>query len=103
MKDNGTKLQRITTDRIAFYTRLRLLHAAKPYSVTSWWRTIRHNAIVGGHPNSLHLEGLAVDCKLEPGQSKAAFLRHAQSLGLHGQVEIAHVHLQALPARKVKP
>lgn len=78
-----------------FVDRLRELQKVNPFSVTSWWRTPRHNAEVGGKINSLHLEGLGVDCVLEPGRSKYVFLRDAQILGLHGLVEGDHVHVQA--------
>ena len=33
----------------------------KPIQVTSGYRTLRHNAIVGGHVTSKHMRGLAVD------------------------------------------
>lgn len=32
-----------------------------PLSVTSGYRTVRHNAIVGGVPDSAHVRGLAAD------------------------------------------
>ena len=81
-----------------FCDKLMRLQAMQPYSVTSWWRTNKHNASVGGNPLSQHLIGLAVDCVLDPGVSMSLFLRDAQILGLHGSVEGDHVHLQARPA-----
>lgn len=35
-----------------------------PWVVTSGWRCERHNAEVGGHPNSYHVLGLAADVAL---------------------------------------
>jgi hypothetical protein len=78
-----------------FVDRLRELQKRNPFSVTSWWRTPETNAEVGGKSNSLHLEGLAVDCVLEPGRSKGLFARDARILGLHVIIEGDHVRVQA--------
>ena len=62
-------------------------------SVTSWYRTVDHNAEVGGHPRSAHLVGLAVDVVYDgsrPGPQADAWL------ALHGLkrlVEGDHDHL----------
>ena len=78
-----------------FVERCYQLQAVHPFSVTSWWRTVARNIEVGGLANSLHLEGLAVDCVLFPGRSGEEFLRDARILGLYGRVEKDHVHIQA--------
>lgn len=80
-----------------FVERCYQLQADTPFSVTSWWRTVARNKQVGGLANSLHLEGLAVDCVLLPGRSGEEFLRVAKILGLYGRVEKDHIHIQARP------
>jgi hypothetical protein len=64
-------------------------------AATSWFRSPRENAAVGGHPWSQHLVGLAADLvSPEPGRL-AARLR---AEGLVVVVEADHVHVQAWPA-----
>jgi len=41
-----------------------------PIVVTSWCRCPKHNAEVGGEPNSAHLKGLAVDLQAVTGRRK---------------------------------
>lgn len=36
-----------------------------PVVINSGFRTIRHNALVGGKPNSSHTRGLAADCRID--------------------------------------
>lgn len=85
-----------------FVDRLTQLQQVNAFSVTSWWRTAARNIEVGGLPNSLHLNGLAVDCVLALGKSKMSFLLDAKILGLHGTIEGDHVHVQARAAGKSK-
>ena len=44
-----------------FATRLELMRKNFEFSVTSWFRSVKRNAKVGGHPNSKHLIGLGAD------------------------------------------
>jgi hypothetical protein len=69
---------------------------------TSWYRTRAENALVGGHPNSQHLLGFAVDVVVPVGDETAAAaeLRHA---GVVPVVEWDHVHIQAFPAHTLPP
>lgn len=67
-------------------------------SVTSWFRTVKHNADVQGVAGSRHLHGLAADVvpddltwRLEP-DVRAAF---ARGFGLKLVVEGTHDHLQS--------
>jgi uncharacterized protein YcbK (DUF882 family) len=39
----------------------------RPMRVTSWLRVPSHNARIGGHPNSWHMTGLAVDWQFTDG------------------------------------
>ncbi len=60
--------------------------------ITSWWRGVSENAAVGGHPNSNHLVGAALD--LVP--ADPALLAAMQDAGFVGRVT-DHVHIQAWP------
>jgi hypothetical protein len=61
--------------------------------ITSWWRTRGGNAAVGGHPESQHLIGSAVDLV---GPSIASF--SARLRWLHLVHEADHLHAQLWPA-----
>lgn len=65
-------------------------------SITSWVRSPKHNAAVGGVPNSKHLTGQAVDAIVD-GNYKA-FIEDARSLGLKVIRESDHVHLENIDA-----
>lgn len=77
-----------------FAAMLERLRGRVPFSATSWWRTARRNADVGGHPQSRHLDGLGVDLVVDPGQDPDELLAVARSLGLHALDEGDHIHLQ---------
>jgi len=65
-------------------------------STTSWFRTVEHNAHVGGHPKSAHLAGLAADVVYDgarPGPEADAWLRLR---GLKRLIEGDHDHLMPL-------
>jgi len=67
------------------------------FSITSYYRTPKHNAAVGGKALSQHLYGLAADVVLDPGEDHLAFLQAAKVLELSVVVESTWIHLQALP------
>lgn len=79
---------------IAFCLEIDSLSAMFDFSVVSWFRTKSRNAAVGGHPQSKHLRGLAVDVVLNQGITKAAFIREANISGLTAIDEGDHIHVQ---------
>lgn len=64
-------------------------------SVTSWGRTGKHNAAVGGHPQSLHLVFLAADVVYDAPIDEAAARILASRFSLRLVREGDHDHLQA--------
>ncbi len=82
-----------------FAAMLYMLHESHPFSVTSWFRTPRRNAEVGGHPRSRHLDGLAVDLVMDEGVEATEFTKMAKACGLHLVDEGSHIHVQAVPPR----
>jgi hypothetical protein len=62
---------------------------------TSWFRTEAHNASVGGHRDSQHLLGFAIDVTTERPDYVAEY---CEALGLVPVVELDHVHIQIFPA-----
>jgi uncharacterized protein YcbK (DUF882 family) len=82
-----------------FAARVQSLGSVAPFRISSWLRTLSHNAEVGGATNSQHLIGTAVD--LVPlGMSTEQLASIAQRSGLFAYVldEGDHVHVQLLPA-----
>lgn len=77
-----------------FAERVSLLAAAFDLSVTSWFRSSKRNAAVGGVAGSRHLVGLAVDVVLDQGQDADAFVKLCVSLGLEVLAEGDHYHVQ---------
>lgn len=80
-----------------FDSAVRVLEGAFPISRTSGKRTPHRNKLVGGHPRSWHLLGLAADYAWDPGvpEEVKAHMRHrAAQLGLRVVVEEDHDHLQ---------
>lgn len=67
-------------------------------SVTSWFRTPEHNAKVGGHPQSKHMQGLGMDITYDgrPFYDAAVRSHFANRLGLSMLDEKDHDHLQPL-------
>ena len=64
-------------------------------SVTSWLRSTKHNAAVGGKPGSLHLLGLAVDLIFDDPDEKAQAAHSFARAGLWTINEGDHLHVQA--------
>ena len=67
-----------------------------PYSVTSWGRTKKRNAAVGGHPDSWHQLWLGLDGVLDDPNDLPAFTRRARYFGIKVIDEGSHLHLQPL-------
>ncbi len=79
---------------VDFVLRLTTLRVHYPFSVTSWYRTPERNVIVGGHPQSRHLLGLAVDVVVDDARRVPALLDDARRAGLTAVDEGDHVHIQ---------
>jgi uncharacterized protein YcbK (DUF882 family) len=65
-------------------------------SITSTHRTIDHNRVVGGAPDSQHLEWKAVDVVLDNWRVKDTVILYAKQLGLFVLDETAsknHLHI----------
>lgn len=83
-----------------FVKRLDLLRSqwGIPIVINSGFRTIRHNALVGGKPNSAHTKGLAADCEVN---GLTNCIRFAILAARHGFVRIGvdlhgrYVHIDA--------
>lgn len=65
-------------------------------SVTSGYRTEKRNRMVGGHPDSQHLLGLAADIVPDDWDSADDIVFDCHRMGLIAIVEKTHVHIQAL-------
>jgi uncharacterized protein YcbK (DUF882 family) len=55
----------------------------KPISINSGYRTIRHNAEVGGKPKSSHLKGLAVDIACSTSRDRYNLLEALKQVGFN--------------------
>lgn len=82
---------------VQFLCRLVSLYELQPFSVSSWLRTPTHNAAVGGHPESLHLAGLAADLVPDNHGTIETLASHAKACGLHYEVADDHLHVQVFP------
>lgn len=63
-------------------------------SVTSWVRSKTRNTLIGGHANSFHLKGLAVDVVLDDRTKDQAFHDDVERLGYKALIESTHIHCQ---------
>lgn len=63
-------------------------------SVTSWIRSPKRNAIVGGLPESRHLDGCAVDVVPDNPASYPAIAAEARAAGLDVLVHKGHAHIE---------
>jgi hypothetical protein len=70
-----------------------------PASVTSWWRSARHNAsLPGSVPNSQHQQGLAIDLTFDgPTPTKAELAPFLSRTMQDVRTEPGHVHLEQDP------
>ena len=62
-------------------------------SISSSYRTKKKNQSVGGAPNSLHLQGRAVDILVSSGSERAKIMKTALSLGLSVGIMENAIHL----------
>jgi hypothetical protein len=77
-----------------FEDKIRCLGLLFDFSITSWIRSKKRNAQIGGVIDSRHLLGLAVDCVLDDGMEKPEFIKHCVNLGLQPIEEGDHIHVQ---------
>lgn len=74
--------------------------------VTSWNRSPLENKRAGGHPDSQHLVGLALDVVPGKGTSTLALNEAAQAFERFGfitVIEPSHVHVQTFPPDILRP
>ncbi len=81
-------------DAITFFSAILQAALQLGLSVTSWFRTPSHNAVVGKHPDSQHQIGTAADLVPDPGTDRAAVIAHFQHLGYTVIDEGDHLHVQ---------
>lgn len=79
---------------ITFCLHLRALAEQFNISVISWWRTVKHNADVGGHAESFHLEGLAADLEPDDPADLGPIADKARALGLQVSPGKSTVHIE---------
>lgn len=78
----------------AFFRAVWWAYRREEFQVTSWWRSPAENMRVGGHPDSQHLVGAAIDAV--PASAQVA--RVLDAAGFAVVREATHVHAQAWPA-----
>jgi len=60
------------------------------------YRTATYNSKIGGHPNSLHMKGMAADIRIHNGIERGDIVRLAIELGFKGiGVYDKHIHLDS--------
>lgn len=64
------------------------------FSVTSWFRTPKRNKNKGGHPQSLHMIGYAMDIVLDDKNDTTEFMSMCRRLNLRPIEEHDHIHVQ---------
>ena len=68
---------------------------------SSWYRDVEANARAGGHPDSQHLLGLAIDV-VGPIEVRERLLIELRGVGLVAVDEFSHVHVQLLRAGQAR-
>lgn len=63
-------------------------------SVTSWIRTTKRNAAVGGHSRSRHMTGYGIDLVPDNWDDADAIVQKAHQSGLSALNEGDHIHIQ---------
>jgi len=82
---------------IQFFEGLRGVRVGRSIRVTSWWRSSVDNRRVGGHPDSQHRLGLALDLIGEE-EELLELLLDVRQVGMVAVLEPTHLHIQLLPA-----
>jgi hypothetical protein len=79
-----------------------VIHIARTHnaSITSYIRTPKHNAAVGGVANSRHLDGFGVDLLPDEPADLESIVIHAHNLGLRALNEQDHVHIEVHPGNR---
>ncbi len=92
-------IRALIQELVAFLTALQGLRVGPSIRISSWWRDPVTNRRVGGHPQSQHLLGLAIDLVGEE-RELGEILRQTLDfpLGIQAIRETSHVHIQWLPA-----
>ena len=67
--------------------------AGVSFKITSSYRTPEHNKRVGGAPNSMHVQGMAVDIACNQGQARWLIVKAAMELGLSVGIMERAIHL----------
>ena len=74
----------------------------KPMRVTSGYRSLEHNAKIGGAPNSQHLHGLAVDISCTDSFARFELIRLGMKHGLTGfGIAQTFLHMDMRPTTPV--
>lgn len=96
-KDGG-HLVKVSSELVDKLQQLRNM-IGKPIIINSAYRTPSHNKVVGGNPNSLHLQGKAADIRVN-GISPKKLADYAEKVGFGGiGIYSTFVHLDV---REVK-
>ena len=77
-----------------FHVLLMALDAHYPFSVTGGKRTAKRNKKVGGHPDSRHLQWMAVDVVLDNLGDQWKFVDECLRQSLQVEIEKDHIHVQ---------
>lgn len=109
----GDRLVRPSAAQPAEFLNRAVMVAGAYGVVTSQFRTAEHNRLVGGVPNSLHLQGRAIDVQRRPGvthQMLDAAMRRAGLVLVESLDEVDHSHFAfagsapgAVPALRPAP
>jgi len=80
--------------QISFHIYLLYLQKKYDLRITSYIRSKKHNADVGGHQKSQHLTGLAADVVLPNKDRKTALLEDIKIFEMTAIDEGDHIHIQ---------
>lgn len=94
----------VATMDTAFMDKLEKLRVAygNPITINSGFRCAKHNRDVGGAPASYHMQGKAVDIKVNTKKQRYDLVKLALQLGFTGcEISPAHIHLDNRPGDPV--